>query len=273
MISVNASIDGETLIPILYENWTFPAGESGVKFEEKVEYNELAILWNYENDSEIMLLAQLVNALREQNPDIRIDLVVPYLPYSRQDRVCHAGESFSLKVFAGIINGLQFYSVNTLDVHNQDAYFKLFNNSIDIGQHVCASMLPKYDYFIAPDAGAAKKIYMHRQVCQEENPTKVIILDKTRVAGKVVYNALPKEIIPNGSTVCVVDDLCDGGATFEAIADHLAQENVYCKCLDLYVTHGLFTNEQKFKKLYAIYDTIYVSNLVNKSFSNKVRKI
>lgn len=268
MIKINALYeDGVRELP--FKSWKFPAGESGVKFEEDIsKLTDFAILWEYENDSEIMLIAQISNALR-QNTEAYISLMMPYLPYSRQDRVCHAGEAFSLKVFAGIINSLKFESVGTLDVHNESVYFELFDNSFNIPQNICASMLPKYDYLIAPDAGAAKKIYMHRQVNYEENPTKIIVMDKTRVDGKVVYNA--QTGIPAGSKVCVVDDLCDGGATFLALCDAINYADL--DIVDLYVTHGLFTNIDSFTKMYITYDTIYVKNLVNKTVKRKVKEI
>ena len=37
-------------------------------------------------------------------PVTLFDLIIPYFPYARQDRVCDGGESFTLKIFANIIN-------------------------------------------------------------------------------------------------------------------------------------------------------------------------
>lgn len=274
MIELKVNAGENTVRNLKFKSWNFPAGETGVKLEESVKDEpECVVLWSYESDNECFVVANLVDALRQDNPDIVIGILFPYLPYSRQDRVCHTGESFALKVFAEFINSLNLYELYTLDVHNEEVYYKLFNNAYNIPQEVCASMLPKYDYFIAPDAGAAKKIYKHRQVNYQENPTKVIVMQKTRVDGKVVYNALPEGSVPEGSRVCVVDDLADGAATFLALIDAINDNDIFGSTFDLYVTHGLFSNKANFETMRFIYDTIYVKNLMNPSIKHKVKEI
>ena len=62
------------------------------------------------------------NALREKyGPDFPVDLVCPYLPYARQDRVCYPGEAFSLKLACGLINAQGYRSVTLFDVHSKVA--------------------------------------------------------------------------------------------------------------------------------------------------------
>ena len=267
MIEILATKDNQPYL-VEFKTWKFPSGEIGVKLLdfEDVDFNNSSIQWDYIKDNdELMQLLQLVEAIRELQPEAQVDLVVPYLPYSRQDRVCHKGEANSMHIFLNIIIN-SFRNIYTLDVHNEDAFksMTLAQQGINIPQAICASNLPKYNIFIAPDAGAAKKIYSHRQVCQENNPTKVITISKTRVDGKVVYDHLPRGTIPAGSKVCVVDDLADGGATFISIMEQAIDPFDYMESnFDLYVTHGIFTNKEKFITLKNIYGTIWTCNLMN----------
>lgn len=61
-----------------------------------------------------------------------------------------------------------------------------------------------------------------------------------------------------GKHCLIVDDLCDGGATFLALATKLREygaEKVY-----LYVTHGIFS--KKYEELKKVIDHIYCTNSV-----------
>lgn len=257
--------------------WKFPAGEVGVKIEDIQAVKEAIKIYVHlesaDSDSIIAAinLSDAVKRVRKDLPEIPAVLAVKYLPYSRQDRVCHEGESFALDVFIGILSK-HFRWIFTVDVHSQISnmlagkYNLIFS---DIPQCNVASNLPTFDYFIAPDAGASAKIDQHYQV--EFGETQVVQLSKTRKDGKVIYEDLKPDTIQG--TVCVVDDLADGSATFIALGEMIRRTQSEVKELSLYVTHGLFTNADNFLKLKEMYDTIYVSNMMNDKFKNHVKEI
>jgi ribose-phosphate pyrophosphokinase len=260
---------------IPFKTWNFPSKETGFKLEipddVKLDKSDFSVLWQYEGDHEVMILGQIRDALYDYSGgNAGVSLVMPYLPHGRQDRRCHKGEGHSLGVFASIINSMSFHTVVTFDVHNPVVFNDLFANALNVNQATCASnMSEKYDYFIAPDAGAAKKIGDHNDV--RSGRTKVFVMSKQRIGGKVVYNEAPSDEIPEGSSVCVMDDLCDGGATFLALAESFGKERLSkFEKFDLYVTHGLFTNRETFEKLSKIYGKIWVLNLVNKTVEHAV---
>jgi ribose-phosphate pyrophosphokinase len=265
-IQLLATKDGQPF-EVPFKAWKFPAGEIGVQLLEieGVDFNGCSIMWKYTGDNDdLMRVLQLRDAIYQIDCKIKVSLVIPYLPYSRQDRVCHPGESLALNIFMQTIT-VTFWDIYTFDVHNEQAFLSnnFYGNLHNIGQEVCASNLPKYDYFIAPDDGAARKIYKHRQVNYAENATKVITMKKTRVDGKVIYEPLPFGTIPVGSKVCVVDDLCDGGATFLSVMDAIDSYDYASSKFDFYVTHGIFTNKEKFMQMYDLYYTIYTCNMMN----------
>lgn len=250
------------------KQWQFPAGETGIKVEGKdlLGEKDVTIFLSWEGNNDLMALGQLVDALRHAKVG-RISLVIPYFPYSRQDRRCNPGEGHALKVVAGYINSLNFSSVQTWDAHST-VLEALVDNLAVVPQHICAWDIPEYDCLIAPDAGASKKIMLHEQVIH--GGTKVVIADKTRGQSGVISEL----IIPNasyltGQRVCVVDDLCDGGATFIAVSDAL--EGVPCAVLDLYVTHGIFS--KGLDELSKRYQTIYTANLMNPALKGQVKEL
>lgn len=242
--------------------WKFPCGEVGVDVSNAIisdcVINDFYhVVMEYENDSDIMALCQVVDALRVQSPSIGIKLYMPYLPYSRQDRRCKPGEGHALKVFANIINSLNLAEVRTDDAHSYVAE-AVFNNFRNVPQEECARCLPIFDFLIAPDDGASKKIYKHTQV---KLGAKVIVAAKTRDSmGKVSYsNSLPDGHLIEGKDVCIVDDLCDGGATFIQLSNVLEQYKP--ANISLYVTHGMFTKPENFELMRSKFKDIFVYNL------------
>lgn len=253
-----------------FQSWKFPGGEVGVKLSEESIFlaknatseTGFCIYWKFENNEEFMIVANLQDALLKFHN--LVSLLMPYIPYARQDRVCHPGESFALSTFATMLNSLNFDSVCVFDPHSK-ASSSLIKNLDVIPQYICAADLPKYDYLIAPDAGASVKINLHRQVNDIENPTKVIVMDKERVNGKVIHKVPDNLPDLTHARICVIDDICDGGATFLSITEVLPP--MFHKP-DLYVTHGIFS--KGVDSLLEKYGTIYTSNLMNQSVKGRV---
>lgn len=69
-------------------------------------------------NDDLIALANVVDAVECRYPNAGIELYLPYLPYSRQDRAVKPGEANSLKVIGKMINGMGFRSVFTYDAHS-----------------------------------------------------------------------------------------------------------------------------------------------------------
>ena len=242
---------------IKYKKWKFPSGELGVQLVDlPEEILWIGVEWNFENNEEIFELLLLSDAIARFGRMID-RLRIPYLPYSRQDRVCHNGESFSLEVLSKMINLVNTTQVQTWDVHSQVACEKI-QHLHNIPQWSMAGALPKFDVLIAPDKGAAEKAKTHSQVIYEGTP--VVFLTKTRKDGKVIYEDLESDTIQG--EVCVVDDLADKGGTFLSLAEMLSRTQPNITKLCLYVTHAFFG--AGLSEIDKYYDTVYCSNLMNK---------
>ena len=226
-----------------YKITKFPTGEIQVKLNtpfDKIACKYVIIQGSILSSDHIMELLQLVEAIRFYCYDSVIHLVMPYCAYSRQDRICNEGESFSLKIFAQLINSCNFASVTTWDNHS-DVSTALLDRCTNI--HVKDLIEPvsdnEYDYLVSPDAGANKKVFALSQ------STKIPMIRADKIRDTATGNIIDTQVYTTkeqieGKRLLIVDDICAGGRTFKELAQKL-KSIANCN-IDLYVTHGFFNN-------------------------------
>jgi ribose-phosphate pyrophosphokinase len=234
-------------LELTYKNFVFPGGEVSIKLDAQNfkffdRLGVVKIFAKLQNSQDFFFLAMAKDSLKKLG-ETRVDLILPYVPYARQDRVCDKGESFSLQVFCNLLNSLDFESVTIFDPHS-DVTPALINNvkvisQLDIisgsrfNEYLCNSKF----VFVSPDAGANKKVsslasyFMHQ---------RFIRADKLRD----LTNGNIKEIVVyaddlTGVNPVIIDDLIDGGGTFVGLAKELKKKKA--QKVILYVTHGIFS--------------------------------
>lgn len=170
----------------------------------------------------------------------KIDLTYPYLPYARQDRVIHWMEPFSLRTFCQLLNSQRFDSVTVWDPHSDVGPALIDNCRVVPQTELAARALANYwadkdTLFISPDAGAHKKLC---KLMPDDNRIAIGV-KKRGEKGKILHTDVFSPVPLEGKTCVIVDDICDGGRTFLALADVLkargASKVVLC------VTHGIFS--------------------------------
>lgn len=217
---------------------TFSGGEEHVNITlPNNSDNSIRVYARIHGSGELMRLLLVTDALkREGFRDI--ELIMPYIPYARQDRVCQRGDAFSLKVFANLINTQQYASVTVADAHSTVAT-ALIDNVVEIPQSTFAASLidTHYDFIISPDAGASKKTIDFAK--NYDGHVKVAQALKVRdITGNIVSTEVLYDDFAYGSCL-IVDDICDGGRTFTELATVLKQKGA--GEIGLYVTHGIFS--------------------------------
>ncbi len=252
----------QNAVEIDFKTWLFPGKEVGVKLPDTIRNVDTWITLWVPNSQDLIVYFNLLDALREAGVSKgNISIRMPYVPYARQDRVCHNGESNALEVFTKMFRSMSYcrevviddpHSAKTIELLSSNSYNLIVNH-----QDNCASRLPKYDTMIAPDLGAHNKLLDHYQV--RNKLSDAVYLTKTRTADGVAYDNYARDSLVG--TACVVDDLCDGGATFLALGKMLRETQPQLEKLDLYVTHGLFSKGDK--ELHDVFDTVYCYNLYN----------
>jgi ribose-phosphate pyrophosphokinase len=190
---------------------------------------------------DLQLIIQTVNVLKELRVQ-NIILEIPYLLGARSDRKFSKGSVNYIKtVIAPIINSLGVSSVIVQDPHSlavenciNNVSFTSYlarmatNASVNSGRRFV---------LVSPDEGAIKRT---DEVASIVKPFKVVRCMKNRdiSTGKIKNVSVLADDL-EGLPCIVVDDICDGGATFLGLAEALKAKNAG----DLYlcVSHGIFS--------------------------------
>lgn len=219
-------LNGKVVTPTI-----FPDNTSQV-WNIKVPDEYAIITWDFQTESEFIHVAQLKELLDYYN--IPATLFMPYLPYARQDKHVSNNTTFSLKTFAALLNSLNFKRVSLYDAHSRVA-LNLINNSKDIFKpdkiHGVIELL-KVNLIIYPDTGAYKRYLPHILMGYARLAEKVRDENGKIIKHTIEGNVPEKEVL-------IVDDICDGGATFISLAKLLKEKGV--EKIYLYVTHGIFS--------------------------------
>lgn len=287
--------DGQQQVTILGDK----GGSSTTTSEEDI--NKVAPLSEINKNEEVKISARLNDfkdleliicataSLREAG-FTNISLYTPYFLGSRSDRKFEEGSNNYLKtVICPIINSLGFTKVTVLDPHSDvlEACLNNFNKQSNKGL-VCYALQniafqnnkhPDEPLLISPDAGANKKIY---KLAEEINyKGEIITCSKSRdVDGKLSKTEVPISIEMSKKDLIIIDDICDGGATFINIAEKIqnfrkawASNPQYYGKLYLVVTHGIFS--KGFEELNKYFDDIYCTNSysdIPENYSNGMQK-
>lgn len=201
-------------------------------------------------------IAQVADVLAHSIDISKIGLFMPYMPYSRQDRRVAPNTASSLKVFAGQINAMGFGYVKTIDPHSDvcEAVFdslKILSNESLVAHALRAFRLDDVT-FLAPDAGAAKKLPALTNALDLES-YDIATASKHRdvMTGDITHTSVPDGLRNN---VVIVDDICDGGRTFIEIAKALPGETKK----HLIITHGIFS--KGLDVIFEHFDTVTTTN-------------
>lgn len=252
---------GSQFIPL--KQWSFPGGERGVTIvnpELISKYRSFTIQCGFKSSEDIMDVLLLANACRNVYRNVSLRLSIPYFPYARQDRVTGPGEAFALQVACNMINLAKFDEVEVCDAHS-DVLSAFFEPGVltNIPQHkLLKELVLEYAVgntaLVAPDAGALKKIY---PLAIELN-LPYIEAGKVRnvSTGKIEKSKIDLSALSAYNSLIVVDDICDGGATFIQLAEQIRQ--VYKEKLVLVTSHGIYSKGVGVLREY--YDTVTCAN-------------
>jgi len=245
-------------LKINFQTFKFSAGEQHIKIEDDVKNEDVTIC--FQNPEDIMLLVLAVSALRKSWVR-NIDLLMPYVPYGRQDRVMVPGEPLSIQAFANIINSMNFRKVFVLDAHSS-VTTALLDNVVEIDQTDIYLSLWEYikieneqAILISPDAGSFKKI----NKIGEFLDVPVIACSKIRDVqdGKITNIVVHwHPVVVTEKTCVIMDDICDGGRTFIALAKVL--KTMGAKKVILYTTHGIYS--YGLDQIFEYIDQIHTTN-------------
>ncbi len=245
--------------------------------EKKINNVEIKSRLNNWLDLELIVCA--VASLRSLGVK-EIHLYTPYIVGARSDRKFQDGGNNYLKdVICPVINSLNFKSVTCIDPHSDclemgiDRLHKISNDHLVRWSFTQGKGIEN-PIIISPDSGASKKIYKLAYELTEQIGYKgdIITCSKERDAdGKIIRTVVPLDAGEyTTQDFVVIDDICDGGATFTAIAEELREIRTQYSKQKIYliVTHGIFS--KGFDKLAEYFDGIYCTNSVKDIADGKI---
>lgn len=221
----------------------FKNGESYVRLLEKNKRKEIFVI-NAGNDpinDNLMEFRQLINAAKYDNAS-SVTAIMPYMPYSRQDRLSKKGEALAAKMIAKDIETAGASRVITFDMHSSQ-----IQGFFDIPVENISAMPLFANYFrekvdlssfvvVAPDAGGknrAKELAAELKLGYAQ-------IDKDRAEHNVAKaTGLSGNV--EGKNCIVFDDIIDTAGTIEE-SIRILKEN---GAKDVYIcaTHGIFSGD------------------------------
>ena len=264
-----------------YEVKHFPDGTQRLMDFEINDYvvsymDGFNITWLYEDDSEMITLFYLVKHIRSYVArDVNyIELILPYVPNSRMDRVKSDKEVFTLKYFCDFINSLNFNWVNVYDTHSYVTN-ALLNNVVNLGvERVIHKLKIKYDLIYFPDDGAMKRYKNYVHDCNIIYGKKDRDWDTGQIKGIKIFNEkeelCTKDDIRD-KKILMIDDIISYGGTMYHSAKKLKELGV--NKIDIYASHleNSFFDDEKGtlnkivksgRNIGTIIDTIYTTNSI-----------
>jgi len=242
---------------IQFESFTFSGGEPHIKINPDFDPSlNIVVTTRIKSFNDLGLLCLAVDALKRLNAH-RLELFIPYFPSARQDRVMVKGEALSVKVYADIINSLNFDKVSVFDPHS-DVTPALLRNCEIVSNHrfiqETIQSIAEEVVLISPDGGALKKVF---KLTEYLGGVDVVECSKTRDVknGKLTGFKVYADDL-EGKACLIVDDICDGGLTFIGLAQELKKKNA--GNLYLAVSHGIFS--AGFEQLSKAFRCIFTTN-------------
>jgi ribose-phosphate pyrophosphokinase len=228
--------------------WKYSAGEIGLRIQSIDNKIVPEFIINSSDDFMAMLL--YLNARNKAGKPVKT-ISMPYMPYSRQDRVVETGDPIPMEIIAGALQQQGIKTVCTVDIHSSvaaDIFIKYdivlkseykFDNYAEQFYNLEGNCVAVYS-----DKGCADRVDEFRRITGAKYYLK---MDKARdtTTGKIVSMFINDWSFDLDSDrhydFIVVDDICDGGRTFIEVAK-IIREKYPKSSLHLYVSHGIFSN-------------------------------
>lgn len=246
----------------------FPDGDSYVWIQDakKAEGKDVRIFHRLypDQNSRIFELVLIANILKEHGVK-SMELVAPYLPYARQDKIWKDGETKSAEVLCGFLHELGIKKLITVDCHfiKKEGPYKcrgleIMNHSMSraLVEHAKSKFGGEEFEVISPDRGAS---YLVEEFGGDS-------MKKTRgdyqKSGDEAYRTIEKvEYKKNlsGKNILIMDDMISTGGTMIRAVENVKKNGA--KKVACCAAHGFFLKESLFK-LRTGSDGVFVSDTI-----------
>lgn len=244
------------------ERKKFSGGENYVRYTESVRGQDIFIVQtatqNVNDDVlELCLLCQAAKLGFAKS----VRVVLPHMPYARQDRVAKPREPISARLIATMLEAAGADHIITLDLHSEQlqGFFRIPVDALTalpiIRDYIASKKLPDLT-IVSPDAGGAKRAKQLADALGAE----LAIIHKSRPAAQQV------ELIEavgriKGRTCVIFDDMIDTAgslqSTVQTLRDRGANTDLYAATI-----HGVLSGQAEERLVALDLKEIIVTNTI-----------
>jgi len=252
----------------------FPNSEARVWVKDKLFDQTAVVVQSFSRPTdrhiiEFCLICDAVNRLGAK----KIIGVVPWLGYSKQDKVFRQGEPLSIKVIAQLIQCSPFKKLITLDLHKR-AIIGFFDKTVielsaqPLFSDIFSKLIKNNEFMVvAADKGSSKA----STIMAKNLKLPVLYINKERdsTSGKISMKAINGKL--KGKKVIIVEDLISTGSTLIKAAELLRKKGA--GKIFVAATHHLFVPGAQAGLEKSGIERIYITDTVLKpSSSSKILK-
>ena len=198
--------------------------------------------------------------------------VIPYMGYSKQDKVFRQGEPLSMEVIAKILDTAGFRKIITFDLHNPDSikFFKTPVINLSAKERLLKYFQKEVDkntVIISPDAGAVRSA----ERLAKRLEVKAVYIDKQRdlKTGKVEVKGIEGEVREKNGLI--VDDMLATGGTLVKTAEFLRKKGI--QSIKVGVIHHLYVKGAQERINKSMIDELIVTDTVEQKEKSKKLKV
>ncbi|MBI1759630.1 MAG: ribose-phosphate diphosphokinase [Actinobacteria bacterium] len=223
----------------------FPIGEIYVRYDESVRGCDAFVIQSFPAPVNTWVMEQLimVDALKRGSAK-RITVVMPYYPYSRQDKKHRGREPISARLIADLFKTAGADRILTVDLHTAQLQ-GFFDGPVDhlfalplLADHIEARYAGRELAVVSPDAG---RVRVAERWTDRLGGCPLAFIHKTRdtvVPNQVVANRVVGDV--EGRVCVLVDDMIDTGGTITKAADVLFDAGA--EDVVVAATHGILSD-------------------------------
>ncbi|MCP2253226.1 ribose-phosphate pyrophosphokinase [Prauserella aidingensis] len=224
---------------------TFANGEIYVRYQESVRGTDAFVIQSFSPPINEWLMEQLImiDALKRGSAK-RITAIVPFYPYSRQDKKHKGREPISARLVADLLKTAGADRILTVDLHTAQIQ-GFFDGPVDHlhGQNVLADYINEHysDHditVVSPDSG---RVRLAEKWAQQLGDRPIAFIHKTRdpdTPNQAVANRVVGDV--KGRLCVLIDDMIDTGGTISKAVDALLDQGA--SDVVIATTHGILSD-------------------------------
>lgn len=234
-------IDSDNYKAAGIETMFFPDGMPHAKLTKQLDRDNLLVL-KMRSWGDIGIGACVADALSRVPHTRHCEIFIPYFP-ARQDKT-DGTAPITVAILAAMFSGCS--RLHVFDIHSDGArsIIESVVPAVVTNWMPADLIIPKSNDvvgIIAPDEGAVRRAADFQTFFYPDADLIVCTKHRDQMTGHLSHYEIVTPLTRTGRYI-IVDDICDGGGTFNLFADAFKKDAVgKHSVLEMFVSHGLFT--------------------------------